>query len=135
MAHRLELAVCDALKATAFDTVDDLLLKLYYLHEKSPKKCRELEDIVSDLKECFSFDDNGLKPVRASGSRWVAHKLNAMNRVVSKFGAYTCHLASLSEDSSVKPADRAKLKGYYNRWTEAWLCFLCRSFDAMHDIF
>lgn len=30
-----------------------------------------------DLKECFSSDDNGLKPVRASGSRWVPHKLNA----------------------------------------------------------
>ena len=59
-AHRLELAFHDALKATvtAFDTVDDLLLKLYCLYEKSPKKC-----IVSDLKECFSFDDNGLKPV------------------------------------------------------------------------
>ena len=41
MAHRLELAVPDALKATvtAFDTVDDLLLKLYYLYEKYPKKC------------------------------------------------------------------------------------------------
>lgn len=113
MAHRLELAVRDALKSTAFDVVDDLLLKLYCVYEKSPKKCRELED--SDLKECFSFDDGGLKPVRASGSRWVAHKLNAMNRVVSKFGAYTCHLASLSEDSSVKPVDRAKLKGYYNK--------------------
>ena len=40
MAHHLEVAVHDALKATAFDTVDDLLLKLYYLYEKSPKKCR-----------------------------------------------------------------------------------------------
>ena len=62
-----------------------------------------------DLKKCFSFDDNGLKPVRASGSRWIAHKVNAMTRVVSKFGAYTCHLAALSEDSSVRPPDRAKL--------------------------
>ena len=44
MAHRLELAVRDALKSTAFDAVDDLLLKLYYVYEKSPKKCRELED-------------------------------------------------------------------------------------------
>jgi hypothetical protein len=41
-----------------------------------------------------------------------------MNRVVSKFGAYTCHLASLSEDSSVKSVDSAKLKGYYSKWTQ-----------------
>ena len=28
-----------------------MLLRLYYLYEKSPKKCRELEDVVSELKE------------------------------------------------------------------------------------
>ena len=32
LAHRLELAIKDALKATAFDSTDDLLLKLYYLY-------------------------------------------------------------------------------------------------------
>ena len=128
MAHRLELAVKDALKSTAFDSIDDLLLRLYYLYEKSPKKCRELEDIVTDLKECLSFDDAGIKPVRASGSRWVAHKLNAMKRIVSKFGAYTNHIAALSEDRSVKSADRAKLKGYYNKWTQAKYLFGCALF-------
>ena len=39
----------DALKPT-FATVEELLLRLYYIYEKSPKKCRELEDIVSELK-------------------------------------------------------------------------------------
>ena len=34
LAHRLELAVKDALKSTAFDAVDDMLLKLYYLYEQ-----------------------------------------------------------------------------------------------------
>ena len=33
---------------------DDLLLKLYYVYEKSLRKCRELEVIISDLKECFN---------------------------------------------------------------------------------
>ena len=78
---------------------EDCLLKLYYLYEKSSKKRRELEDIICYLKSCFDFDDNGLKPVCASGSRWIANKLYG---VVSKFGAYTCHLAALPEDSSVK---------------------------------
>ena len=128
LAHRLELAVKDALKATAFASIDDLLLRLYYLYEKSPKKCRELEDIITDLKECFNFDDAGVKPVRASGSRWVGHKVNAMKRVLSKFGAYTSHIATLSEDRSVKPADRAKLKGYYNKWTDAKYLVGCSLF-------
>jgi hypothetical protein len=69
LAHRLELAIKDALRGTFFDSIDELLLRLYYVYEKSPKKCRELETIVSDLRECFEFDDNGVKPVRASGSR------------------------------------------------------------------
>ena len=50
---------------------------------------KELEDIISDFKKCLCFDDAGVKPVHASGSRWVAHKLNAMKRVLLKFGAYT----------------------------------------------
>ena len=128
MAHRLELAIKDALKPTAFGLVDELLLRLYYLYEKSPKKCRELEDIITDLKVCFSFDDAGVNPVCASGSRWVAHKQNAMKRVFSKFGAYTAHLAALAEDRSLKPADRAKLKGYNNKWTDAKYLFGCALF-------
>lgn len=92
-----------------------------------PKKCRELEDIITDLKECFSIDDGGVKPLRASVSRWVGCKLSPMECVISKFGAYTSHIATLSEDRSVKPVDRAKLKGYYNKWTDAKYllgCFL-----------
>ena len=50
LAPRLELAVKDALKGSAFDAVDDMLLKLYHLYGKAPKKCIELEEVVSDLK-------------------------------------------------------------------------------------
>ena len=64
----------DALKGTVFDLVDDMLIRLYYIYEKSPKKCRELEEVVTDLRECVEFDDAGVRPLRASGSRWVARK-------------------------------------------------------------
>ena len=74
MTHRLELAIKDALKPTAFALVNELLLRLYYLYEKSPIRCRQLEDIVCDLKAFCSFDDAGVRPFRASGSRWIAHK-------------------------------------------------------------
>ena len=87
LAHRLELAISDALKGTIFDLIDEMLLRLYYIYEKSPKKCRELSDIVSDLQQCIQFDGNGVRPIRSSGSRWVAHKLNAMKRVIAKYGA------------------------------------------------
>ena len=130
MVHRLELAVKDALVhvGTAFDAVDDMLLKLYYLYEKSPKKCRELTEVVSDLKECIDVDEAGIKPIRASGSRWVSHKLNAMRRILSRYGAYTSHLLALSEDRSVKSSDRAKLRGYCNRWLDAKYLLGCAVF-------
>lgn len=69
--------------------IDEMLLRLYYIYEKSLKKCRELDDVVSELKQCVEFESGGIQPVRASGSRWVTHKLSAMKRVVSKFGEYT----------------------------------------------
>lgn len=68
LAHRLELAIKDALKSTSFDLTDDMLLRLYYIYEKSPKKCRELEEIVTELQQCLQFDSAGVRPVRANGS-------------------------------------------------------------------
>ena len=128
LAHRLELAVKDSFKNTSFDQIDDMLLKLYDLYEKSPKKCRQLEDIIIDLRGCLAFDDHGKRPVRASGSRWIAHKWNAMKRILSKFGAYTNHLAALSQDSALKSIDRAKMKGYYGRWIDGKYILGCALF-------
>ena len=47
LAHRVELAIKDALKSTTFDLIDEMLLRMYYIYEKSPKKCREL--VLSSL--------------------------------------------------------------------------------------
>ena len=74
------------------------------------------------------FDDAGVKPIRACGTRWICHKLSAMKRVISKYGAFIGHLSSLSEDRSIRSADRAKLKGFYNRWTEAKYILGCAVF-------
>ena len=53
LAHRLELAIKGALTGTFFDSLDEMLLRLYYLYQKSPKKCRELERVITDLKDMF----------------------------------------------------------------------------------
>ena len=112
LAHRLEPAVQDAMKGTVFDSIDTMLLKLYYLYAKLPKKCRELEEVTSDVAEYISYDDKGVRPVHVSGSQWISHKINAMQRIISIFGAYTMHLISLSQDCTVRSSDSAKLHGY-----------------------
>ena len=51
-----------------------------------------------------------------------------MRRVLSKYGAYTSHLTALSKDSSVKSADREKLKVYLRKWTNAKYLLGCATF-------
>ena len=72
-----------------------MLLKLYYLYKKSPKRCKELNNIVGDLKEVFELPDGGNLPVRSQGSQWVSHKRNALQCVINRYGAYLNHLTTL----------------------------------------
>ena len=50
---------------------------------------------------------------------------------IERFGAYLGHLTSLSEDCSVKLADRQKLKGYVLRWSKCKVLLGCAFF---HDV-
>ncbi|XP_065918189.1 uncharacterized protein [Dysidea avara] len=110
-AHRLELSSKDGLNSQLFKNIDEMLLRLYYLYEKSSKKVRELKGIVEDLKEVYSFNDGGFIPVRSQGSRWITHKRRALQKVVDQYGAYIAHLTTLCEDKTLKSDDRACLKG------------------------
>ena len=47
------------------------------------------------------------------------------------FGAYTDHLAALSEDSFVKSAGCAKISGYYKKWLDANYILGCAVCDLL----
>ena len=134
-AHRLELTLKDALNHTYFSHIDEFLMRVYYLYSKSPKKCQELEDVVSELKECFDSSefpgDRGVRPLRASGTRFIAHKVSALERIIDRYGAYLNHLVTLSQDPKTRPADRSKRKGYIKNWTNAKVLIGCAYF---HDL-
>ncbi len=83
------------------------------------------------MRECLEFEGNVKKSLRASGSRWITHKLCAMRRVLARYGAYTHHLAALSDDPSVKSTDRAKLKGYYMKRTDGQYLLGCAVFTDL----
>ena len=118
-AHRLKLACKDALSSQLFKDLDDMLLRLYFLYSKSPKKSRELSDIIEDLKEVFEFPKGGSLPIRSQGSRWINHKRRALQRFVDWYGVYINHLLTLVEDRMIRSDDRAKLKGYLQKWRQA----------------
>ena len=135
LAHRLELALKDALKNTFFAQVDEMLLRIYYLYKNSPKKCTELDGVISELKHCLEPSDlptkGGNRPLRACGTRFVAHKVVALQRIIDRLGAYLSHLSALIEDPSVKPVDKQKLKGYFSKWHDAKILLGCAYF---HDL-
>ena len=124
-AHRLELACKDSFVSEIFKSITDMLLRLYYLYSKSPKKLRELSDVVSDLGEVFELPMGGDAPIRSQGSRWTSHKRQALQRIIDRYGAYISHLMDLSVDSSVNNADKAKLKGYLSKWQQGKMLVGC----------
>ena len=131
LSHRVELAVKGGLKITYFEVIDNLLLKMYYLYENSPKKCQELQDVVESLRA--SFDERevpkgGTRPLRAHGTRFVNHKIEALNRMIDRYGAYMNHLVELTEDHTVKSNDKQKLKGYIKVWKNAKVLLGCTVF-------
>ena len=112
LAHRLELSLRDALKNTLFTAVDEMLMRVYYLYEKSPKKCCELEWAILELKACLTEEEmstqGGSRPIRACGAHFISHKVAALERMIDLFGAYRGHITTLANDSSVKAADWKK---------------------------
>ena len=110
--HRLELAIKDALKGSFFDEIDTMLLKLYYLYKKSPKRLRELRMFGEIYEKVVP------KPAKASGTRWIAHKVNAMQIVLSNYGVFMAHLESLAQTDS-QALKCNKLVGYSKKWQQA----------------
>lgn len=73
IAHRLELSLKDALNGTVFDDVDEVLLRLYYLYENSPKKLRQLCEIHNIYRKIFEFEEGGIRPKRACAKYAASH--------------------------------------------------------------
>ena len=109
VSHRLELAIKHALKEL-IEPIDTCLTNLYYMYEKSSKKTREIKILHDLLKEVLEFESDVVKPHRASGTRWIAHKLMALENMLDKFGMYLSHLENVIADTS-KKTDKATLEG------------------------
>ena len=116
-SHRLELAIKEATK-DYFEAVDESLRHLYYLHERSSKKHRELKQLYVLLQDRYDYyGGSGVKPLKSMGTRWLDHKLRATGRMIDKFALYTQHLQNFIESS--KPSDRGPLQGKLNKLLEA----------------
>ena len=116
ITHQLKLALKDSLKGTDFDDTNDLILKMYYLYKRSPKKLHQLKKLVAIDSNSFEFLDGGVKPKKASGTQWIAHKMRALDLIIDKYSLLMQHLENLSKDKSYPAKERPTFKGWYNKW-------------------
>ena len=132
LSHRLELAMKHALK-DLIEPIEKCLMNLYYLYEKSSKKTREIKDLYDMLKEILEFQNGVVKPHRAAGTRWIAHKLSALDNMLDKFGLYLSHLENIIADTS-KKTDKATLEGKRRQLVSANIVLLGSVFFALLEL-
>lgn len=59
-----------------------------------------------------------------SGTRWITHKLSALQLLVDKHGMYLQHLQTMSRDRLFKVADSMKFQGWLKKWQQARIAIL-----------
>ena len=110
-SHRLELALKDALN-DYMQPVKTSLMHLFYLYKQSSKEHRELQNLYELLQGQFEMFSAGVTPSKASGTRWIDHKIGAMGRLIEKFGFYTMHLQNVIT-ATRSSKDRSTLEGKF----------------------
>ena len=109
-AHRLELACKNAFSSSLSTNIVEMLLRLFYIYEKSPKKSHELTNIVDNLQGVFEFPRGGHLPVRLHGTRWITQEKSSS----ACLGPLWClHTPSNSSyRGKITQARGQRLKGY-----------------------
>ena len=129
-SHRMELACKDSFVSAMFLSVQEMLLHLFYLYEKSPKKLRELTSIVDELEVYLSY-----KKVVVISPFDVREQDGSLTSEMQCSGWYILHLTELINYTSVKAADKARLKGYLKIWKAPKVLISCTMFfDALKPI-
>ena len=67
------------------EQVGRTLPHLYYLYTKSSKKHRKLKNLHMSKDE-FEMYTSKVRPVRATGARWIDQKLQAIDHLIETFG-------------------------------------------------
>ena len=101
--HRLELAAKDAFSETYLDEISPMLMNIYYMYHKSPKRLRDLQSLAEQL------DETVVKPQKAHGTRWLQHKKNAIKALLRSYPVIVRHLEELAAGTG---ADSARFKAY-----------------------
>ena len=95
-----------------FKSIEEMLLKLYYLHQKSPKCFRELRELSE------AYDKSLPKPTKCNGTRWIDHKYKALEVLYDNYGTFIAHLESLVQ-AQLQVLKWAEIEGFTKKWKYA----------------
>ena len=80
------------------------------------------------------MEEHVRKSDRATGTRWAQHKSRALKSLILGYDVIVAHLEAMaSEESSLKPVDKAKFKAYWTRLTSYKFVLHMLFFDALLD--
>ncbi|KAL2095659.1 hypothetical protein ACEWY4_007807 [Coilia grayii] len=129
LAHRLELAVHDALKAVAGCSHFEIFIsKLYALYHQSAKNARLLEEAAADLNMQV------LRIGQIFSIRWVASSFNTVKAVWNNYPALARHFQTASEDAGRNDAERKKYLGLHKHLTHTFVMDLACMKDALREL-
>ena len=92
------------------DLISTCLQNLSYLYEKSSKKLRELREFHTTLCKVYKFENKQVKPHRTCDTRWINHKLLALQNMLDKHALHLQHFQNILVDTS-KKTDKVTLEG------------------------
>ena len=111
-----------------------MFLQLHLLHRQAPKRLRQLKELHDIYKERLEFEEGGVKPKKANGSRWISHNLAALKLCKNKWELYIKYLEKMIEDQTIPSKDRARIKGYLKQWRRSKMLLLVSLFFDLLNI-
>lgn len=112
MAHRLELATADALKAvTATNHFEIFISELHNVYSQSPKLRAQLQSAAEDINTVVQ------RIGYIFSIRWVASSGRTVDAVWKSYAALVKHFQTVSLDNTVTSSIRAKFTGLLNKLT------------------
>ena len=85
------------------------------------------------LMRVFEVDEGGVKPKKASGSKWICHQLNVLKMCKDEWGLCIAHLKEMLDDKSSSPSEKAKIKGYLKKWATTKMILLVNFFHRSYN--
>ena len=70
-------------------------MHLFYLYKQSTKKQSKRKNLYELLQGQFEMISTGVRPLKASETQWIDHKIGAMGCLTEKYGLYTMHLQNV----------------------------------------